>query len=94
MISNIRELAFSLGKTAEGSEWHLFGSVARNKDSAADIDLMIICESDIQADDLRSKIDCDSLSLPLDLMLLTFQEAADIDAIKLQSSEKIYPLDN
>jgi predicted nucleotidyltransferase len=91
VITSLRELAASLGPGAEGTQWHLFGSVARNEPDAADIDLMILCKSDEQADTLRRVIDPDNLALPLHLALLTFNEAAEIDAVRLQRSLAIFP---
>lgn len=92
VIANLKELAVSLGTVASGSEWHLFGSVNRGAPDASDIDLMILCESDAQADKLRHMIDPDSLPLPLDLSLLTFNEAAAINAASVQQSTVILRL--
>lgn len=91
VITSLRELAASLGPEADGTQWHLFGSVARNKPDAADIDLMILCKSDEQADTLRRGIDPDGLLLPLHLALMTFDEAAEVDAVRLQRSLVIFP---
>lgn len=91
VITSLRELAASLGSEAEGTQWHLFGSVARNEPDAADIDLMILCKSDAQADKLRRVIDPDALTLPLHLALLTFDEAAEVDAVRVQRSLAIFP---
>lgn len=54
MVASLRELAASLGLAADGSQWHLFGSVARGDPNAEDIDLMILCRSADQADTLWS----------------------------------------
>ena len=91
VITSLRELATSLGSEVEGTQWHLFGSVARNEPNAADIDLMILCKSDEQADSLRRVIDPDALTLPLHLALLTFDEAAEADAVRVQRSLAIFP---
>lgn len=90
-VANLRELATSLGDVAEGSEWHLFGSVDRDDPSAADIDLMILCKSDGQSDALRRAIDTDGLSLPLHLSFMTFDEANSIDAVRMQRSWPFFP---
>jgi predicted nucleotidyltransferase len=79
-------LALSLGSIASGTEWHLFGSLDRDCPNASDIDLMIFCENDAQADLLRMAIDTDSFSLLLHLSLLTFDEAASINAAAMQQS--------
>ncbi|NVK21213.1 MAG: hypothetical protein HWD86_01730 [Kangiellaceae bacterium] len=85
-IFHIKELAQSLGAIANGTDWHLFGSVNRDEPNASDIDLMILCQSDSQADTLRCKIDTGSLPLPLHLSLLTFDEASAVNAILVQQS--------
>lgn len=91
IISLLRELMLTLGPAADGTQWHLFGSVDRNEADAADIDLMILCKTDAQADALRRLIDTDALPLPLHLSLLTFEEDAEIGATKRQRSSKVSP---
>lgn len=91
VITSLRELAVSLGPKAEGAQWHLFGSVDRDEPDAADIDLMILCKSDDQADTLRRAIDPDAFLLPLHLALMTFGEAAEVDAVRIQRSRAIFP---
>lgn len=91
VIAVLRELAVSLGPKAEGSEWHLFGSVDRDEPDAADIDLLILCNGDEQADTLRSAIDADAYFLPIHLALMTFDEAAGVDAVRVQRSRAIFP---
>ena len=91
VVAALRELADSLGSIAEGSEWHLFGSLDRNEPNAADIDLMILCKTDRQADALRRAIDVDSLAMPLHLALFTFDEATKIAAVSLQRSRRVFP---
>lgn len=91
VVISLRELAVSLGPKAEGSQWHLFGSVDRDESDAADIDLMILCKSDEQADALRQAIDPDALILPLHLALMTFDEEAEIEAVRMQCSRAIFP---
>ena len=91
VVASLRELAVSLGLKADGTEWHLFGSVDRDEPNAADIDLMILCQSDDQADVLRRVIDPDALALPLHLALMSFDEAAEVDAVLVQRSRAIFP---
>lgn len=91
IVHSLRDIAISLRTIAEGSQWHLFGSVERDDPNAADIDLMILCKSDEQADALRRAIDPEALSLPIHAAFLTFDEAADIGAVSMQCSRQIYP---
>lgn len=92
VIASLSELASLLGPVAGGTEWHLFGAVNRGDPDASDIDLMILCENDAQADRLRQAIDPDSFSLPLHLSLLTFEEADAIKAISMQQSTAVVRL--
>jgi len=91
VIASLRKLAVSLGPEAEGTQWHLFGSVDRDEPNAVDIDLMILCKDDDQADALRRAIDPDAFILPLHLALMTFDEAAEVDAVCTQRSRTIFP---
>lgn len=91
VVTSLRALAISLGPKAEGSQWHLFGSVDRDEQDAADIDLMILCNSDYQADALRRAIDPDALELPLHMALMTFDEASEVEAVRVQRSRAIFP---
>ncbi|NCT84124.1 MAG: hypothetical protein GXC94_13325 [Comamonadaceae bacterium] len=91
VVARVRQTALSLGAAATGTEWHLFGSVDRDEEDAEDIDLMILCASDDQADSLRRSIDPDALLLPLHLCFLTFSEAAELDAVRIQQSSVIFP---
>jgi hypothetical protein len=91
VITSLKTLAKSLGPVAYETEWHLFGSAGQGKADSLDIDLMILCQSDAQADLLRQEIDPDSFMLPLHLSLLTFEESAVIDAPNIQKSTIIHP---
>lgn len=88
-IEELRKLAVSLGADAESTRWYLFGSMERNDPSASDIDLMVLCKTDGQADALRRLIDCDAFSLHLHLALMTFEEAAGVDAVRMQKCVQI-----
>ena len=91
IVASLREVAASLGPIADGTQWHLFGSLARDDPNPEDIDLMILCKSDSQADTLRRSIDPDAMTLPIHLALLTFEEAGEVDAVRIQRSHVIFP---
>jgi hypothetical protein len=91
VIADVRNVAASIGQAGEGAEWYLFGSVYENVQNAADIDLLILCVDDIQADTLRLILDSTVFSLPLHLALLTYDEAAEIDAVTVQRGHIIFP---
>jgi predicted nucleotidyltransferase len=90
-IAALRDLAAGLGPLVDGTEWYLFGSIGRDEGRPADIDLLILCRSDQQADRLRAAIDEDVLGLPLDLSLMTFAEEREVGAVALQSAIRIVP---
>ena len=91
IVALLHELATLVGAKADGSEWHLFGSADRDDLDASDIDLMILCNDALQADALRQAIDPDSLQLPLHLSFLTYDEAMQVDAVRVQRSSRIFP---
>lgn len=91
VVDALLDLADRLGPAQHGTEWYLFGSLDRNEAGASDIDLLILCLTDQQADLLRRDIDPDCLPLPLDLLLMTFDEAAQVDAVSAQGAQLIYP---
>ncbi len=84
-------VAEQLGPIQSGSEWYLFGSVEKNFQQSFDIDVLILCQNDEQADNLRRAIDPDQFPLPLDLSLMTFAEATQVDAVQSQNARLIYP---
>jgi len=91
-VNALRDLARNLASITGGSEWYLFGSVDRDDASASDIDLLILCTDNTQADRLRSSIDVDSQELPLHLSLMTYEEARESDAVRVQQGHRIYPV--
>lgn len=90
-VEALIDIASGIGSPCTGSEWYLFGSIARGALAPNDIDLMILCVDDAQADLLRAAINTNILDLPLDLSLLTYEEAVEIDAIGQQKAQKFFP---
>ncbi|WP_420802548.1 nucleotidyltransferase domain-containing protein [Salinivibrio kushneri] len=90
----LRRLAYSLSFIATNTEWHLFGSINRDDSNPSDIDLMILCCDDKQADDLREAIDLDAFELPLHLSLFTFEEADSIAVTSVQNSTAVLTVDS
>ena len=91
VVKSLRNLAKHLDETSIDSEWYLFGSTDRNATNASDVDLMILCKDDMQADTLRKAIDPDIFLTPIHLSILTYAEATEVDAVKVQMASKIYP---
>jgi predicted nucleotidyltransferase len=94
VIAKLRKVACSLGSLATNTEWHLFGSVSRDEASPSDIDLMIFCRNDDQADELRQAIDIQAFELPLHLSLFTFEEADSINVTSIQKSFAVLTVDS
>jgi predicted nucleotidyltransferase len=94
VIAKLKETALHLGSLAAGTEWHLFGSTNRDEANPSDIDLMIFCCDDNQADELRKAINPTMFGLPLHLSLFTFEEANSINVSSIQNSTEIITLDS
>jgi predicted nucleotidyltransferase len=90
-VAVLRDLAANLGPAADGTVWYLFGSVDRDMFDAADVDVLILCNSAEQANLLRLEIDADALGRPLDLSLMTFAEESETGAVACQGARQIYP---
>lgn len=90
VVASLHACAVALGQLANGTQWHLFGSVDRNEVNASDIDLMILCQDDEQADALREIIDPEAFALPLHMALMTYNEATEVDAVRVQKSHVIF----
>jgi predicted nucleotidyltransferase len=90
-VDALLNLADSLGGVADDSEWYLFGSLNRDEATASDVDLLILCTGNEHADALRKAINLDSCGLPLHLSLMTYEEAAEVDAVGLQQASRIRP---
>lgn len=91
VAAKIRELAASLGTTSEDTEWYLFGSVDRDVEHARDIDLLILCKDEVQADALRTVIDPDQFELPLHLAFMTYAEEREASAVRMQRGRIVFP---
>jgi len=91
VVKALLEIAQRLGSIQDGTEWYIFGSVDRDETAASDIDLLILCTSDAQADTLRRALDPYDLPLPLDLGLMTFGEACQVNAVHIQNARLIHP---
>ena len=92
VVAGLSQAADALGSAIAGTEWHLYGSAEQDEENAEDIDLMVLCASDEQADWLRRSLNPDLFVLPLHACFLTFAEAAELDAARVQRSCIIYPL--
>lgn len=94
VITKLREVAYSLGSFATNTEWHLFGSVNRDEANPSDIDLMIFCRNDKQADGLRKVIPPDIFELPLHISFFTFEEADSINVASTQNSTAVFTVNS
>lgn len=63
------------------SRWYFFGSFARGAQSIGDIDLLIICESSGELDQIRKSLEESCLQYPIHLMLMTHVEEAELNFI-------------
>lgn len=86
--SEAERIATAIGKDFI---WYIFGSFSREPKIAADIDLLIICHSHRQTQELRTALSGLCLELPIHLLLMTTEEAIETQFVSSQKCYEIFP---
>ena len=73
-LGEVRSLRDLIAKEVGGLEWFLFGSSALCGKCPNDIDLLVLCESDLEADKTRQILQSSSIYPLLDVSILTREE--------------------
>jgi predicted nucleotidyltransferase len=89
MQIEIEFLAQRLSKTAPGCRCYLFGSARTNLRTAADVDLLVVCESDDEADAIRHLASACELYPPLHISIYTKEEEMEGDFVNKQGCVRI-----
>ena len=84
LFSAIRDLAVRTNANVGEANWYLFGSTQERLSDAADIDLLVICQTNDMADAVRRAVDVDELARPIHLSILTQAEEVEIRFVKRQ----------
>lgn len=85
----LRMIADAVGTKVNLSRWYLFGSALERPQVAADIDVVVICGSDADADAIRRFVNAYEIYPPLHLSILTEEEEAEIDFVARQGCVQI-----
>jgi hypothetical protein len=89
LVSAVKELAIKTNADVGSASWYLFGSSRDDLPAAADIDLLVVCETPIMADAIRRIVDLDQLTRPIHLSILTRSEEAEVRFIHRQGCIQI-----
>ncbi len=67
---------------APSTRWFFFGSVATRMSSVSDIDLLVICQTDIDCLSVRSELAAICERFPIHLLLMSHDEEAEMKFIQ------------
>lgn len=86
----IRNLAERVDPDGSRTMWFVFGSSALEHRSPADVDLMVVCDRDDTADEVRRAVDVDKFApLPIHLSIFTVAEEEEIGAVKQREAVRV-----
>jgi hypothetical protein len=72
------------------ARWYLFGSASEDPSAAADVDVLVVCNSDADADAIRRLVDAIEFYRPLHLSILTEDEEREIGLAERQGCIHVY----
>lgn len=91
MFAALRSHAREIDEQVGGTSWYLFGSAMQSVELANDVDILVLCSTDVDADKVRRLIDVDLMNIPLDVSIFTFDEESEVGFIQNQGCIQIYP---
>ena len=90
LIRQVRAMAETINAKTGNTRWYLFGSALRDPARAADIDLLVVCQTDSAADAVRRI--AEEFAFPsLDLSILTDEEEAECSFVTNQRCIQVFP---
>jgi predicted nucleotidyltransferase len=92
LLQFLRNEAQRISRLAPDTVWYLFGSALRGFECAADIDILILCDTDETVALARHELRNACISLPLHLFLLTRDEEAELGFIVTAGGVQVYPV--
>jgi hypothetical protein len=72
------------------ARWYLFGSASEDPTAAGDVDVLVACNSDVDADAIRRLVDAIEFYRTLHLSTLTEDEDRDIGFAEQQGCIHVY----
>lgn len=88
----IKNEAQSLSKMVPALSWYMFGSSLKDVTRAKDIDILIIYQQPHETVSIRKHLQELLISLPIHLTLLSEKEEFQLQFVRMQGCEKIFPL--
>ncbi len=90
IVAAVRDEATRIQLELNGeTTWYLFGSAVRSPDAASDVDLIVICEDDQTAIDVREKLSALVSTFPIHLFIATKEEEAELRFLAGQSAQPL-----
>lgn len=88
------QCAASAIPAARNTRWYLFGSTLHNREQCRDVDLLIIYDHEdiLQARLLLEALEDCSMPQPLDLVILSAKEEAEMKFIENERAILVWPL--
>jgi hypothetical protein len=93
VLTLLRTEAKRVSKVVGQSIWYLFGSAIETFELAADIDILVLCDSLANVAPVRHELQEICSRLPLHLFLVTRDEEAELDFIATEGCRRIYPVE-
>ena len=91
LVTRIQSEAARVAERVPRAVWYLFGSALRDVVLAADIDVLVLCETDEEVVSVRAELKSLCQALPMHLFLLTRAEDAELGFVSGQGCVQIYP---
>jgi predicted nucleotidyltransferase len=91
LIRQVRTLAEKADLITGNTRWCLFGSALRDPVRAADVDLLVVCQSHSDADVIRRNAGKIASCKPVDLSILTKEEEAETSFVVNQRCIQVFP---
>jgi hypothetical protein len=90
-LRSLRAEAERICQLAPDAIWYLFGSTLRAFENAADIDVLVLCDTDDSVALVRHELREACQRLPLHLFLITRCEEAELDFLASEGCVQVYP---
>lgn len=89
LASEVRSIAVKVNERVGSARWYLFGSASEDPSAAADVDVLVVCKSDTDADAIRCLVDASEFYRPLHLSILTEDEEREIGFAERQGCVQV-----
>lgn len=91
LIRQVHAMAERADATIGNTRWYIFGSALCGPALAADVDLLVVCQTHPAADAIRRIAGEFAFSRPIDLSILTEDEEAEVGFVANQRCVQVFP---